>query len=154
MVKTGSRIMSLQNPEAKMSKSDPNQNGSVFILDTPDVIRRKISSAVTDSGCEIKAAEDKPGMTNLLTLFSAATGKSLSDLESEYQGCGYAQFKAEVADAVIAVVDPIREKYNALIKDKGYLKQVLKKGSEVAQKRAYKTLAKVYKKAGFFERIR
>ncbi len=154
MAKTGARIMSLQDPKTKMSKSDPNQNGSVFILDTPDIIRKKICSAVTDSGCEIAAAPDKPGVTNLLTLFNAATGRSISDIETEYQGRGYADFKSAVADAVIAVLDPIRQKYNTLIEDKSYLKQILKDGAEAAQKRAYKTLAKVYKKSGLLERIR
>lgn len=147
---TGARIRSLQAPEKKMSKSDSQHNGVVFLVDAPEVIRKKLLSAVTDSGSEIRASEDKPGITNLLNIFSAASGRTVSELEAEYSSSsGYAAFKAAVADAVIALLDPVRERYKTLIKDKGYLKNVLKEGAEVAQRRASRMLGKVYKKCGF-----
>ena len=149
MAATGARVRSLQSPEKKMSKSDPNQNGTLFLLDPPEVIRKKMLSAVTDSDSEIRASEDKPGITNLLTLFSMAAGCTIAELEAEYNGRGYAKFKVAAADAVVALLEPIRERYQALIQDKAYLESVLKQGAEAAQKRAYRMLAKVYKKCGF-----
>ncbi|MDR3228841.1 MAG: tryptophan--tRNA ligase [Puniceicoccales bacterium] len=151
---TGARIMSLQNPETKMSKSDPNQNGVVFLIDPPDVVRKKIQSAVTDSGGEVRAAADKPGITNLLSIFSAVTGQSVADLENEFAGKGYGDFKRAVADAVIARLEPVRLRYEEFSKDTAYLDSVLKSGAEAAQRVAYKTLSKVYRKVGFVERPR
>ncbi len=152
--KSGARIMSLQNPEAKMSKSDANQNGTLYITDDEKTIRKKIGSAVTDSGSEIRAGEDKPGITNLLNILSAASGKPVDTLEGEFAGKSYADFKAAVADAVVAMLAPIREKYEAIKDDKAYLQGVIKSGGDAAQKRAYKTLSKVMRKAGFVERPR
>lgn len=152
--KTGARIMSLQHPEAKMSKSDPNQASTLFITDDAKSIRKKIMSAVTDSGSEVKASETKQGITNLLNIMSAATGESVAALEAQFVGCNYAAFKSAVADAVVTMLEPVQKKYTAIAGDKAYLHGVFKLGYEAAQKRAYKTLAKVYKKAGFVERPR
>ena len=152
--KTGARVMSLQNPEAKMSKSDPSQLGTVYLVDEPDVLRKKFKSAVTDSGSEIKAGKDKPGVTNLLNIMSLATDRAITELEGDFVGKGYGEFKESVAEAVIEMLKPIREKYKELEGQKDYLQGVLKEGAETAQKRAYKMLAKVYKKTGFLERAR
>lgn len=152
--KAGARIMSLQDPTRKMSKSDENQSSTLFILDDPKVLRKKIMSAVTDSGSEIKAREDKPGVSNLLQIYSAMSGREIGDLEDQLAGKGYGDLKKEVADAVISVIEPVQAKYGELIADKGYLESVLKAGAEAAQKRAYKVLSKVNRKAGFVERPR
>ncbi len=152
--KSGARIMSLQAPEKKMSKSDDNQNATLFILDPPELLRKKIMSAVTDSGSEIRAAEDKPGVSNLLQIYSAMSGRGIADIEDSLKGKGYGDLKKEVADAVIAALEPVQARYKELIEDKAYLQSVLKNGAEAAQKRAYKVLGKVYRKAGFVERPR
>lgn len=152
--KSGARIMSLQDPERKMSKSDDNHNATLFILDDPKVLQKKIMSAVTDSGSEIKAADDKPGVSNLLQIYSASSGREIADIEESLVGKGYGDLKKEVADAVIATLEPVQAKYKELIADKGYLEGVLKDGAGAAQKRAYKVLGKVYRKAGFVERPR
>jgi tryptophanyl-tRNA synthetase len=151
---SGARIMSLQKPESKMSKSDPNQNGVIYLIDTADVIRKKVLSAVTDSGNEVRFAEDKAGIANLLSIFSAVTGTPIPALEAEFSGKGYGDFKRAVADAVIARLDPVRAKYEELVKDTAYLDSVLKSGGDAAQKTAYRTLAKVHRKVGFAERPR
>lgn len=151
---TGARIMSLQEPTAKMSKSDENQNATLFILDKPDVLKKKIMSAVTDSGSEIKATEDKPGVSNLLQIHTAISGISTAELEASFVGKGYGDLKKEVADVVIAALEPVQQRYEELIGDKQYLESVLKSGAGEAQKRAYKILSKVYRKAGFVERPR
>jgi tryptophanyl-tRNA synthetase len=152
--KTGARIMSLQDPERKMSKSDDNQNATLYILDKPAVLRKKIMSSVTDSGNEIVARDDKPGVTNLLQIHSAISGRSTADLEAHFVGKGYGDLKQEVADVVVAALEPVQARYEELIEDKSYLESVLKAGAGEAQKRAYKTLGKVYRKAGFVERPR
>ena len=152
--KTGARIMSLQEPTQKMSKSDENQNAVLYILDSPDVLRKKIMSAVTDSGSEIIVRDDKPGITNLLQIHTALSGRSTADLESSFAGKGYGELKKEVADVVISTLEPVQARYRELIGDKSYLESVLRTGAENAQKRAYKFLGKVYRKAGFVERAR
>jgi len=152
--KSGARIMSLQDPERKMSKSDENQNATLYILDDPKVLQKKIMSAVTDSGSEIKAADDKPGVSNLLQIYATSSGREITDIEASLAGEGYGTLKKEVADAVIAMLEPVQAKYKEVIQDKAYLESVLKSGAEVAQKRAYKMLGKVYRKAGFVERPR
>ena len=111
-------------------------------------------SAVTDSGSEIKAAEDKPGVSNLLQIHSAISGRSTADLEASFVGKGYGDLEKEVADVVIAALEPVQQRYTDLIADKQYLESVLKDGAAQAQKRAYKILGKVYRKAGFVERPR
>ncbi|MEM8550672.1 MAG: tryptophan--tRNA ligase, partial [Verrucomicrobiota bacterium] len=151
---SGARIMSLQNPEAKMSKSDSNQNGTLYIMDEPQVIRKKIGSAVTDSGSEIRAAADKPGITNLLGILSVATDTPVNELEKDFAGKNYADFKQAVAEAVVAMLEPLRARYLEIKDDKAYLTAALKSGAEAAQRRAYKTLAKVNRKVGFVERPR
>ena len=152
--KAGARIMSLQEPGAKMSKSDENQNATLFILDKPDVLKKKIMSAVTDSGSEIKAAEDKPGVSNLLQIHTAISGKSTAELEDAFVGKGYGDLKKEVTDVVVSALEPVQQRYDELNADKKYLESVLKAGAGEAQKRAYKILSKVYRKAGFVERPR
>ena len=152
--KTGARIMSLQNPEAKMSKSDPNQNATIYLTDTPDAVRKKILSSVTDSGSEVRVGEDKPGVTNLLSIMGAVTERDAPGLEQEFAGKGYGVFKAAVADAVIARLDPVRLRYEELIQDAAHLDAVFKAGADAAQKTAWKTLAKVHRKVGFVERLR
>jgi tryptophanyl-tRNA synthetase len=152
--KVGSRIMSLQDPTAKMSKSDPNHAATVFITDRPEEVRKKIMSSVTDSSAEVRAGADKPGVTNLLSIMSACTGRPIATLETEFAGKGYGDFKKAVADAVIAMLDPVRVRYDELIKDRGELDRILKAGAEQAQATAFRTLSKVNRKVGFVERPR
>ncbi len=154
IAKVGSRIMSLQDPTAKMSKSDPNHAATVFITDRPEEIRKKIMSAVTDSGSVVQSGPDKPGVTNLLSIMSACTGREVAVLEQEFAGKGYGDFKKAVADAVVATLDPVRLRYDELIKDREELGRIFKAGAEQAQATAYRTLAKVYRKVGFVERAR
>jgi tryptophanyl-tRNA synthetase len=151
---TGARIKSLQNPERKMSKSDANQSGCVYLLDEPAVIRKKFKSAVTDSGDEIVMREDKPGISNLLNIYSAASGKKVSALEEECKGLRYGEFKEKVADAVVELLAPIQERYKAISEDKEALTSILHEGADAAQKRANRMLSKVYRKVGFVERPR
>jgi tryptophanyl-tRNA synthetase len=152
--KVGARIMSLTDPDRKMSKSDPNDKATLFVLDEPDRIKKKIASAVTDSGAEIKAVKEKPGVSNLLGIHSALSGQSLESLEAHFEGKGYGILKSELADMIIETLNPVRKKYNELVKNKDYLNEILAKGAEGAQKRAYKMLAKVYRKAGFPDKAR
>lgn len=148
--KAGARVMSLQNPNAKMSKSDPNQSGVIELIEPADSVRKKIMSAVTDSDSCVRAdAANKPGITNLMSIYAAVTGKTNQQIEDDFAGKGYGDFKKSVADAVIATLDPVRNRYEELIKDKAYLDEVLKAGAATAQRTAYKTLAKVYRKVGF-----
>ncbi len=150
--KAGARVMSLQSPENKMSKSDPNPNGYVWLLDPEDVIIKKFKRAVTDSDMEVRAGEDKPGVTNLLTIYCAVTGKTLEEAEKEFAGQGYGTFKQAVGEAVAAELAPIRKRYDELAKDKAYVEEVYIKGAEMAERIAAKTLRKVYKKVGFIAR--
>jgi Tryptophanyl-tRNA synthetase len=150
----GARIMSLQDPSRKMSKSDENGNATLFILDDAKTLQKKIMSAVTDSGSEIKAAPGKPGVSNLLQIYAAMSGRSVGEIEASLEGSGYGALKKEVADAVIAALEPVQARYAELIADRSYLESVLRDGAAAAQKRAFKTLSKVYRKAGFVERPR
>ncbi|MBE7010543.1 MAG: tryptophan--tRNA ligase [Ruminococcaceae bacterium] len=150
--KAGARVMSLQSPENKMSKSDPNPNGYVWLLDPEEVIIKKFKRAVTDSESEVRASEDKPGVTNLLTIYAAVTGKTVEEAEKEFAGQGYGTFKQAVGEAVAAELAPVRKRYEELAKDKAYVEEVYKKGAETAAKIAYKTLGKVYRKIGFVAR--
>jgi len=152
--KTGSRIMSLADPTRKMSKSDENDRATLFILDEPDQIRKKIASAVTDSGSEIRATADKPGVSNLLTIHSGLSGRPVAELEDHFSGKAYGELKSELTELVSESLAPVRSRYRELIEDKAYLKTVLAQGADAAQKRAYKILAKVYRKVGFPERER
>jgi tryptophanyl-tRNA synthetase len=152
IAKTGARVASLSNPEKKMSKSDDDAAGTLYLSDPPNVLRKKIMSAVTDSGSEVTAREDKPGVTNLLNILSGVTGRGVKECEMQFAGQRYGKFKAAVADAVIAVLEPVQQKHAELMKNKDHLLEVLKTGDEAAQKTAYKTLGKVYRKVGFLER--
>lgn len=147
--KVGARIMSLQNPNEKMSKSDENQGATIFLTDTDEQIKNKIKRAVTDSGTEVKFSDDKPGIKNLMTLYNLATGESFDSIEEKYAGKGYGQFKSDTAEIVANYIKPIRDRYNELIADKEQLKQILTQGNEKAKRAAFKTLRKVYKKVGF-----
>lgn len=145
----GAKIMSLQNPNAKMSKSDPNPNGCIALLDSPDDIVRKIKRAVTDSEAEVAYREGKDGINNLLTIYSSVTGMSIEDAVNEFSGKGYGDFKSAVAEAVAAHLSPIQEKYNDYMKNKDYLEDIYKKGAEAAFAVSRRTLNKVKKKVGF-----
>ena len=149
--KMGARIMSLANPENKMSKSDPE--GCVFLLDRPEDIRRKLKRAVTDSEATIRYdPENKPGVSNLLTLYCAAAGKSMEEAETDFAGQGYGTLKSAVTDAVAELLRPIREETERLLADKAYLEGVYREGAQRAQQQARKTLSKVHRKLGFLPR--
>jgi len=151
---SGGRIMSLQDPERKMSKSDDSDAAFILLTDEASQIRKKLARAVTDSGSEVKAGPDKPGVSNLLNIYSGFTGKDIAACEAEFEGKGYGDFKKAVAEAVVEGIEPIRTRYQELMDDKKYLDGVLKRGADVAQKKAYKVLGKVYRKIGFVERGR
>ena len=147
---TGARIMSLNAPESKMSKSMPE--GCVFLMEKPEDIQRKFKRAITDSdteNCVRFDPENKPGVANLMSIYSAVTGKTFEEIENEFAGCGYGKFKPVVGDAVIEHLRPIREESTRLLKDKAYLESVYRDGAQKASYVAEKTLRKVYKKIGF-----
>jgi tryptophanyl-tRNA synthetase len=146
---TGSRIMSLQDPLKKMSKSDENENAVVRILDDRDAVIRKFRRAVTDSGSEIRASVDKPGITNLITIYSCVTGRSQADIEREFDGRGYGEFKQAVGEACADLLAPVQARYRELLADKAYLESVMKNGAGEAAYYARKTLSKVRRKIGF-----
>ena len=146
---SGAKIMSLQEPDKKMSKSDPNENAVVRILDDRDTVIRKFRRAVTDSDSEIRVSEDKPGVSNLITILSCVTGKTADEIEREFDGQGYAEFKAAVGEACADMLAPVQQRYKELLADRGYLESVMKKGAEEAAYYARKTLSKVRRKLGF-----
>jgi tryptophanyl-tRNA synthetase len=146
--KAGAKIMSLQDPTRKMSKSDENEGGTLYLLEPPERLRKKIMSAVTDSGSEILASLEKPGISNLLTLMSVLTETEIPELEKRYANANYATFKKEVADVVVDTLEPVQKRYAEIIDDKNWLNGILKAGAEKAQSKAYKTLSKVYRKVG------
>ena len=146
--------MSLAEPGKKMSKSDNNEKATLYILDEPDRIRKKLASAVTDSGSEIKASADKPGISNLLSIHSALSGHSVSELEDHFSSKGYGDLKTELTEIISDTLAPVRSRYKELINDKTYLQSVLAQGAGAAQKRAYKILSKVYRKVGFPDRTK
>ena len=147
----GARIMSLGNPDNKMSKSDPD--GCVFLMDKPEDIMRKFKRAVTDCETAVRFDKDnKPGISNLLTIYCAATGKTIEQAEAEFADQGYGVFKPAVGEAVVELVRPIREKTEQMLGDKAYLESIYKEGAERASYLANKTLRKVYKKVGFVAR--
>ncbi len=147
--KAGARIMSLQSPESKMSKSDPNPNGFIKLLETKDDTIRKFKRAVTDSDNEIRKSPDKPGISNLLDIYCAVTGKTIEEAEAEFSGKGYGDFKLAVGETVADSLEPIRAKFDQLSKDKAYVEEIYKKGAEQANHIAHRVLGKVYKKVGF-----
>lgn len=152
--KTGARIMSLQDPEKKMSKSDENANASIFLLDDTDTIIRKFKRAVTDSDTEIRHSKEKPGISNLIEIYGIATGKTIAETEKEFEGKGYGDFKIATGEAVASMLKPIQDRYNELSKDKAYIDSIIKNNGEKASYYANKTLRKVQKKIGFPQRIR
>lgn len=147
----GARIMNLQEPTKKMSKSDENEKATIYIVDTDEQIRNKIKRSVTDSGNEVVYNDAKPGIANLMSLYSLATSRTFKEIELEFEGKGYGEFKSVVADAVAHYINPIRTRFEKIIKDKAYLEKVLKDGSEKARRIASKTLRKVYRKIGFVQ---
>ena len=154
--KVGARIMSLTTPTNKMSKSDHDQNGCVYLMEKPEDIARKFKKAVTDSDterCVRYAPEEKPGVANLMSIYSACTGKTFDEIEREFDGLGYGALKPAVGEAVIETLRPIREEAQRLMKDKAYLESVYRDGAEKAERIANKTLRKVYKKVGFVARF-
>ena len=151
--KVGARIMSLSNPTSKMSKSDPQ--GCVFLMDPPEEIARKFKRAVTDSDterCVRYAPTEKPGVANLMSIYSSVTGKSFEEIEREFDGKGYGAFKPAVGEAVIETLRPIREEASRMIADKAYLKDVYTEGAQRVSAVARRTLRKVYKRVGFVEK--
>ena len=148
--KVGARIMGLQEPERKMSKSESdNDNNVIYMLDDLGRAANKIKRAVTDSDNEVRLSPDKPGISNLLNIYAAVTGKSAEEAEGEFVGCGYGEFKKCVADAVIEELRPIQERFKELSSDKAYIDKVIKDGAEKAAYIANKTLRKVQRKVGF-----
>ncbi len=152
IVKAGSRVMSLQTPTAKMSKSDPNANGFIALTDPEDVIIRKFKKAVTDSEAKVEYREGKDGVNNLLTIYSVITGKTIDEATAEFEGKGYGDFKLAVGEAVAAHLKPIQDRYNDYMKNKDYVVDIYTKSAAVASKIAESTLRKVYKKVGFLQK--
>ncbi len=145
----GCKIMSLTDPTKKMSKSDENPKSCVLILDDPGVIVKKFKSAVTDSDMEVCYREGKDGINNLMTIYSAVTGLSFEQIEHDFYGKGYGDFKKAVGEAVAEHLAPVRENYNRYMSDKAYLEECYRKGAEQAERIAERTIAKMYKKVGF-----
>ncbi|MBO4452519.1 MAG: tryptophan--tRNA ligase [Clostridia bacterium] len=145
----GRKIMSLTDPTAKMSKSDPG-DGSVFLLDSRDVVIRKIKRAVTDSGCEVRQGEGKDGINNLINIYAGFTGKTVEEIEKEFEGQGYGVFKSAVAEATADALGKLQDYYNTFMSDKAQLDKILVDGAQRASYTAEKTLRKVYRKVGFY----
>ncbi len=143
------KIMSLAEPTLKMSKSDANQNAVIYILDTVDDIMRKFKRAVTDSEAVVRYSPDKPGVSNLMTIYRAFTGKTFDEIEKEFANFGYGDFKCAVASACADGLAPVRDEFARLIKDKAYLEEVMKAGAEEAAYYARRTMSKVRRKLGF-----
>ena len=135
-----------------MSKSDANENAKILVMDGPDDIMRKFKRAVTDSYGEVKRGEDKPGINNLITIYSVATGKTPEQVEAEFEGKGYGDFKRACGEAVVELLRPFREQVEDLMKNRDYLDQVAAAGAERAERLALRTLSKVQKKVGFVPR--
>ena len=147
--KVGARVMSLQEPTRKMSKSDPEET-YIAILDKPEIIRKKMRRAVTDcDNTVVFDPENKPGIANLMSIMSALTGKTMDEITVEYDGQGYGKFKDAVADSVIAALEPIQKRYDEISADKAYLQEVLTSGAERADAIAYRTMLKIRKKIGY-----
>ncbi len=149
--KTGARVMSLADPTKKMSKSDSNAKSFISILDTPETIVKKFKSAVTDSEASVRYAEGKDGVNNLMGIYSCCTGASYEQIESEFAGKGYGDFKLAVADAVVAELRPLQEEFDRLQKDRAYIEECMRKGADTATAISNRTLSKVMKKVGFYQ---
>lgn len=153
--KAGARIMSLQDPEKKMSKSDTNENNYIALLDPPDVLTRKIKRAVTDSGREITPDSlNNPGISNLINIYSALNDSSPNDVANHFAGHQYSSFKGELTDSLVQLLEPFQNRYDKIIGEKGYLSSILDEGSKRAGYLASKTMSKVYRKLGFVARGR
>lgn len=150
--KVAARVMSLSEPEKKMSKSSPNENSYVLVMDQPETIMRKFKRAITDSEGGIYRSPDKPGVTNLIEIYSAVTGMTPEAVENEFNGKGYGVFKPAVGEAVVEALRPIREETERLLGDKAYLETLYRQGAEKAAALANRTLRKVHKKVGFAPR--
>ena len=150
--KVAARVMSLSEPEKKMSKSSPNENSFVLVMDKPEAIMRKFKRAITDSEGGIYRSPEKPGVTNLIEIYSAVTGMTPEAVENEFNGKGYGVFKPAVGEAVVEALRPIREETERLLGDKGYLETLYRQGAEKAATLANRTLRKVHKKVGFAPR--
>ena len=145
----GARVMDLQEPEKKMSTTGGTAQGTVSVLDPPEVILKKFKSAVTDSGRDVRRDPAKPGITNLIEIMSVATGEPLEAIEARYDAQGYGQFKQDVGEAVVALFDPIRRRYEELRADEGELRRLLAQGAETAREESAPTLAAMYERMGF-----
>lgn len=151
--KVGARIMSLTSPDSKMSKSDKDPGGCIYLMQKPEEIMRSFKRAVTDSEtCVHYAPANKPGVSNLMQIYSVATGRSFAEIEKEFEGKGYGDFKPRVGEAVVELLRPIREEAERLIADKAYIESIYKEGADKAARAAARTLRKVQKKIGFVER--
>lgn len=150
----GAKIMSLADPTAKMSKSDPDPNAVIFLSDSDDAIRKKLKRAVTDSGTEIAYSDDKPGVKNLIAIQSAITGRTTDEIVSAYAGKQYGHLKVDTAEIVVSCVKPIRDKSQELLQDRAHLDSILKNGAEAARKRAEQTMKRVAEAVGFLPKLR
>ncbi len=148
----GARIMSLQDPMKKMSKSDENLNNIITLLDSPSDIKRKINRAVTDSGKEIKHSKNRPGLSNLIDIYSILNNQSIKEVEDKYRGKMYSVLKHDLIEVINEYLSPIQNEYSRIIKDDNYLNQILKNGSEKCSWKARRTLSKVYRKVGFVKK--
>jgi tryptophanyl-tRNA synthetase len=146
---TGAKILDLQEPERKMSTTGGTEQGTVYLLDPPDVIRRKLKTAVTDSGREIVHREDKPGISNLIEIMTVATGESIAEVEARFEGQGYGAFKEQVAEAVNALLEPIQARFREIRDDPGELRRLLALGAEKARAASAPTIEAMYERMGF-----
>ncbi len=152
--KQGARIMSLQSPESKMSKSDTNENNFIALLDPPETIRKKIKRAVTDSFTDIQYDEEnRPGLTNLLVMYAEVAGMEIKQVVQQFENKSYEALKSELAEVIIELLKPVQSEYNRVIQDKKYLSDILSNGAENASYRARKTISKVYRKIGLVPRV-
>ncbi|MFI3116100.1 MAG: tryptophan--tRNA ligase [Clostridia bacterium] len=152
MGEVGAKIMSLQDPTKKMSKSDSNANSFILLMDKPEDIMRKFKKATTDSLAQVNIGDDNYGIQNLMSIYSLATNKNFDEITQEFDGQGYGVFKPAVGEAVCELLRPIREKTEDLLKNKDYLEEIYKAGALKAEEKSYKTLQKVYKKVGFIKK--
>jgi tryptophanyl-tRNA synthetase len=148
ILKIGARVTSLQSPNKKMSKSDKDKNGTIDLLDSPDEIRRKIAIAVTDSGKEVVFRQDKPGISNLLTIYSQLSGQPIAELEKKYQGKSYQKFKEDLTEVVVESLKPIQERYQQMRKEVGLLNEIFRSGLEKVKPISEETLKEVYRVMG------
>lgn len=150
--KAGARVMSLQEPTKKMSKSDENENGYILLVDDADTIRRKIKRSVTDSVGVVRYSDEQPGIKNLLDIYSKLDNKSIEDVVAMYESKGYGDFKNDVAEVIVETLKSIKDQYEYLLSNKDYLEDIYAKGAQKAEYQARKTLRKVYKKVGLIEK--